>query len=56
VKSFTLTFDPNPSTKYPHGYWYAHSEITDVDGDGPDPLSAVSAMTVEIEHQWEERE
>lgn len=56
---FRLTFDPsvrNSSGKYPHGYWYAYSEVTEAEGEGPDPLTAVSTLALEMERLWAEKQ
>lgn len=49
-----LTFDPKPSAQYPHGYWYASSEVTDCGAVGEDPASALAALIVDIETRWPE--
>lgn len=46
---FTLTFDPNPSPKYPHGYWYAQSALGDYDADGVTPVDALAALVMELD-------
>ena len=54
---FVLTFDPGDITgKYPHGYWYAYSETTDCEGEGPDPLTAVATLAHEMETQAQNKE
>ena len=44
-----LQFDPNPSRRYPHGYWYALTDDGSHDADGVDPLAAVSALVMQME-------
>lgn len=46
-----LAFDPNPSTKYPQGYWYAATADGNNDADGATPLNAVCALVAEIEKE-----
>lgn len=44
-----LSYDPKPSPKYPHGYWYAVTDSGSHDADGPDALSVVAALCEELE-------
>jgi hypothetical protein len=44
-----LSFDPNPSDQYPHGYWYACTDNGDHDAVGVTPLNAVTALVEELE-------
>lgn len=46
-KLFTLTFDPDTSASYPHGYWYAYAE-PGYDGAGETPESAMAALIVQM--------
>lgn len=46
---FTLFYDAEPSQEYPHGCWRAHSRNYDADGSGPDPLTAVTLLLLDIE-------
>lgn len=41
--------DASIHERYPHGYWYASTDDGDFDADGPDPLSAVSALVLAME-------
>ena len=48
-----LTFHPAStkyeSKRYPHGYWYVYSIGTDCEGEGPDPLTAMTALAIAME-------
>lgn len=44
-----LTFDPSPSSRYPHGYWYAATDDGGCDAVGATPLDAVAALVVQLE-------
>lgn len=44
---FTLQFDPNPTDKYPHGYWSAYSALG-YDGEGPTPEAALANLVIEL--------
>jgi hypothetical protein len=49
-----LAFDPDPSDKYPHGYWYAYTDHGEHDADGPDPLTAVTSLAIGLEERLRE--
>jgi len=44
-----LSFSPDPSPAWPHGYWYAYSETFDSEGIGVSPLDAVTACLLSAE-------
>lgn len=44
-----LLYDPNPSRRYPNGYWYARTDDGDYDADGDTPLNAVTALCIVLE-------
>lgn len=44
---FTLQFDPNPSPKYPHGYWAAYSNLG-YDSVGSTPEAALANLIIEL--------
>jgi hypothetical protein len=46
-----LDYDPRPSDKYPHGYWYVYSEKFDIDTDGADLVQALVALVLAIEEK-----
>lgn len=46
---FVLSFDPRPSSKYPHGYWYACSSNDDYDADGSTPINALAGLITELD-------
>ena len=40
----------DPSTGYPHGYWYASTEDGNFDADGATPLDAAAALVDVLEN------
>lgn len=43
---FYLTYDPNPSPQYPHGYWYANS--SGMDASGPTVEATLANLIAEM--------
>jgi hypothetical protein len=44
---FKLEFDPNPTEKYPHGYWNAYTTLG-FEGDGPTPDIAMANLIIAL--------
>jgi hypothetical protein len=44
-----LSYDPEPSDRYPHGYWYAATDDGGYDADGDSPSSVMAALTGVLE-------
>jgi hypothetical protein len=44
---FILTYDPNPSSRYPTGYWYCCIE-PGYDGDGLTPEAAMADCLAQV--------
>ena len=44
-----LKFDPNPSNRYPHGYWYASTDDAEYGEVGVTPIDAMSALVIAME-------
>ena len=42
-----ISFDPNPSPQYPHGYWYAYAE-PGYDAVGPTVEATLMALAIEM--------
>lgn len=55
MELFTLTFDPEPSGGFRHGYWYAKS-AAGFDGVGDTPESAMGALIVQMTKYMVKRE
>lgn len=46
---FLLTYDPNYSLKWPHGYWYAVSARGDYDASGATPTDALAGLVIQLD-------
>ncbi len=49
---FKLEFDPHPTDRYPHGYWYA-SVALGFDADGATPEAAMAKLIIVMAEAWE---
>lgn len=49
-----ISFDPNPSSQYPHGYWYAYAE-PGYDASGSTVEETLMKLAIEMSKAMREK-